>query len=68
MANHQDNYTSNFDESGQGVTKEYVDIHDGLLGSKIEAETSARAEADANLKAYVDSKGLEENNGILYFR
>lgn len=40
------------------VTKEYVDAQDGLLDSKIEAETSARAEADANLKDYVDSNVL----------
>lgn len=45
-------------ESGQGVTKEYVDAQDGLLDAKIEAETAARAEADANLKDYVDSNVL----------
>ena len=40
------------------VTKEYVDLQDGLLDTKIEAETAARAEADANLKDYVDSNVL----------
>lgn len=40
------------------VTKEYVDAQDGLLDTKIETETAARAEADANLKDYVDSNVL----------
>jgi hypothetical protein len=65
-----DNVTASSGEGGggQGVTKEYVDAQDGLLDGKIEAEAAARAEADENLKAYVDSKGLEEDNGVLYFR
>jgi hypothetical protein len=54
-----DNVTaSSGDVTSGDVTKEYVDVQDGLLDGKIEAETAARAEADANLKDYVDSNVL----------
>lgn len=45
-----------------------VDIEKERAIAAEAAEAAARDEADKNLKAYVDSKGLEEDNGVLYFR
>lgn len=48
--------------------QDLVDIEKERASAAEAAEADARAKADENLKAYVDSKGLEEDNGVLYFR